>query len=128
MIHLYLLLIRTYLHGGESWPARANLKGAGLGKRPPGHRMERTVRKLFDRLKVSSGIDDQCAHMLRDTWATNDHRSGSGSRSDLQTVGGWRITTHRVPRSHAGEAARTEAAATTGKPPVRNTHRVSTQC
>ncbi len=105
MIHLYRLLIRTYQHGGESWPARANLKRAGLGKRPPGHRMERTVRKLFDWLKVSSGIDDLCAHMLRHTWATNDHRSAPGSRSDLQTVGRRRITTHRVPRRHAREAA-----------------------
>lgn len=48
------------------------------------------VRKLFDRLKVSTGIDDLCAHMLRHTWATNYHRSASGSRFDLQTEGGWR--------------------------------------
>ena len=48
------------------------------------------VRKLFDRLKVATGIDDLCAHMLRHTWATNYHRSGSGSRFDLQTEGGWR--------------------------------------
>ena len=48
------------------------------------------VRKLFDRLKVATGIDDLCAHMLRHTWATNYHRSASGSRFDLQTEGGWR--------------------------------------
>jgi integrase len=48
------------------------------------------VRKLFDRLKVDTGIDDLCAHMLRHTWATNYHRSASGSRFDLQTEGGWR--------------------------------------
>ena len=48
------------------------------------------VRKLFDRLKRSTGIDDLCAHMLRHTWATNYHRSASGSRFDLQTEGGWR--------------------------------------
>lgn len=48
------------------------------------------VRKLFDRLKVSTGIDDLCAHMLRHTWATNYHRSASGSRFDLQAEGGWR--------------------------------------
>ena len=48
------------------------------------------IRKLFDRLKVATGIDDLCAHMLRHTWATNYHRSASGSRFDLQTEGGWR--------------------------------------
>ena len=48
------------------------------------------VRKLFDRLKVNTGIEDLCAHMLRHTWATNYHRSASGSRFDLQTEGGWR--------------------------------------
>src|SRR2546427_12460333 len=48
------------------------------------------VRKLFDRLKVSTGITDLCAHMLRHTWATNYHRSASGSRFDLQAEGGWR--------------------------------------
>ena len=48
------------------------------------------VRKLFDRLKVATGIDDLCAHMLRHTWATNYHRSASGSRFDLQAEGGWR--------------------------------------
>ena len=49
-----------------------------------------TVRKLFDRLKVATGIDDLCAHMLRHTWATNYHRSASGSRFDLQAEGGWK--------------------------------------
>lgn len=48
------------------------------------------VRKLFDRLKTATGIDDLCAHMLRHTWATNYHRSASGSRFDLQAEGGWR--------------------------------------
>ena len=40
------------------------------------------VRKLFERLRVRTGISDLCAHMLRHTWATNFHRSGSGSRFD----------------------------------------------
>jgi len=48
------------------------------------------VRKLFDRLKAATGIRDLCAHMLRHTWATNYHRSASGSRFDLQAEGGWR--------------------------------------
>jgi integrase len=52
------------------------------------------VRKLFDRLKVTTGIDDLCAHMLRHTWATNYHRSTSGSRFDLMAEGGW--TTGRM--------------------------------
>jgi integrase/recombinase XerC len=47
------------------------------------------IRLLFDRLKVRTGIADLCAHMLRHTWATNYNRSGSGSRFDLQTEGGW---------------------------------------
>ena len=47
------------------------------------------VRKLFERLAARSGIRDLCAHMLRHTWATNFHRSGSGSRFDLMTEGGW---------------------------------------
>ncbi len=47
------------------------------------------VRKLFERLAVRSGTRDLCAHMLRHTWATNFHRSGSGSRFDLMTEGGW---------------------------------------
>ncbi|HET7699393.1 MAG TPA: tyrosine-type recombinase/integrase [Candidatus Limnocylindria bacterium] len=47
------------------------------------------VRKLFERLAVRSGIRDLCAHMLRHTWATNFHRSGSGSRFDLMAEGGW---------------------------------------
>jgi integrase len=49
-----------------------------------------TSEERFDRLKVSTGIDDLCAHMLRHTWATNYHRSASGSRFDLQAEGGWR--------------------------------------
>ena len=52
------------------------------------------VRKLFERLRVRSRIPDLCAHMLRHTWATNFHRSGSGSRMDLMTEGGW--TTGRM--------------------------------
>jgi integrase len=52
------------------------------------------VRKLFERLAVRSEIRDLCAHMLRHTWATNFHRSGSGSRFDLMAEGGW--TTGRV--------------------------------
>lgn len=52
------------------------------------------VRKLFERLRVRTGIADLCAHMLRHTWATNFHRSGSGSRLDLMTEGGW--TTGRM--------------------------------
>ena len=52
------------------------------------------VRKLFERLKLRTGIRDLCAHMLRHTWATNFHRSGSGSRFDLMVEGGW--TTGRM--------------------------------
>jgi site-specific recombinase XerD len=52
------------------------------------------VRKLFERLRVRTGILDLCAHMLRHTWATNFHRSGSGSRFDLMVEGGW--TTGRM--------------------------------
>jgi len=52
------------------------------------------VRKLFERLRVRSGIPDLCAHMLRHTWATNFHRSRSGTRLDLMAEGGW--TTGRM--------------------------------
>src|SRR4029077_9302998 len=52
------------------------------------------IRKLFERLKTRTGIRDLCAHMLRHTWATNFHRSGSGSRFDMQVEGGW--TTGRM--------------------------------
>jgi len=52
------------------------------------------VKRLFDRLKVRTGIRDLCAHMLRHTWATNYNRSGSGSSFDLQVEGGW--TTPRM--------------------------------
>ena len=52
------------------------------------------VRKMFERLKVKTGIRDLCAHMLRHTWATNFHRSRSGSRFDLMVEGGW--TTGRM--------------------------------
>ena len=47
------------------------------------------VRRLFDRLKLRTGIRDLCAHMLRHTWATNYNRSRSGSTFDLQVEGGW---------------------------------------
>src|SRR3989475_3988066 len=53
-----------------------------------------TAPKLFERLKVRTGIPDVCAHMLRHTWATNFHRSGSGSKFDMQVEGGW--TTGRM--------------------------------
>jgi integrase len=60
-----------------------------------GHRLTgTTVRKLFERLKARTGIRDLCAHMLRHTWATNFHRSSSGSRFDLMVEGGW--TTGRM--------------------------------
>ncbi|HLQ04800.1 MAG TPA: tyrosine-type recombinase/integrase, partial [Verrucomicrobiae bacterium] len=48
------------------------------------------VRKLFERLKSRTGISDLCAHMLRHTWATNYHRSASGSRFDLKAERRWR--------------------------------------
>lgn len=52
------------------------------------------IRRLFDRLKVRTGIADLCAHMLRHTWATNYNRSRTGSTFDLQIEGGW--TTARM--------------------------------
>ena len=52
------------------------------------------IRRLFDRLKVRTGIRDLCAHMLRHTWATNYNRSRTGSTFDLQVEGGW--TTARM--------------------------------
>jgi site-specific recombinase XerD len=52
------------------------------------------IRRLFDRLKVRTGIPDLCAHMLRHTWATNYNRSRTGSTFDLQVEGGW--TTARM--------------------------------
>ena len=52
------------------------------------------VRRLFDRLKIRTGIRDLCAHMLRHTWATNYNRSRTGSTFDLQVEGGW--TTARM--------------------------------
>jgi integrase len=52
------------------------------------------IRRLFDRLKVRTGIPDLCAHMLRHTWATNYNRSRIGSTFDLQVEGGW--TTARM--------------------------------
>jgi site-specific recombinase XerD len=52
------------------------------------------IRRLFDRLKLRTGIPDLCAHMLRHTWATNYNRSRTGSTFDLQVEGGW--TTARM--------------------------------
>jgi integrase len=52
------------------------------------------VRKLFERLEARTGIRGLCAHMLRHTWATNFHRSRSGTRFDLMVEGGW--TTGRM--------------------------------
>lgn len=52
------------------------------------------IKRLFDRLKIRTGIRDLCAHMLRHTWATNYNRSGSGTAFDLQMEGGW--TTSRM--------------------------------
>jgi integrase/recombinase XerD len=53
-----------------------------------------SLRKVMDRLKSRSGIQGVCAHVLRHTWATNFHRSGSGTRNDLMEEGGW--TTARM--------------------------------
>ncbi len=53
-----------------------------------------SIKRLFDRLKVRTGIRDLCAHMLRHTWATNYNRSHSGTALDLQVEGGW--TTSRM--------------------------------
>lgn len=67
------------------------------------------IRKLFERLKVRMGVRDLCAHMLRHTWATNFHRSGSGSRFDLMVEGGWTTgrmverTRRRAPSRSAAE-------------------------
>ena len=47
------------------------------------------IRRLFDRLKLRTGIRDLTAHMLRHTWATNYNRSRTGSTFDLQVEGGW---------------------------------------
>lgn len=52
------------------------------------------IRRLFDRLKLRTGIPDLCAHLLRHTWATNYNRSRTGSTFDLQVEGGW--TTARM--------------------------------
>jgi site-specific recombinase XerD len=52
------------------------------------------IQQLFRRLKVRTGIRDLSAHMLRHTWATNFHRSGSGSQFDMMVEGGW--TTSRM--------------------------------
>jgi hypothetical protein len=57
---------------------------------------ERTNRSA---ILVPSGIPDLCAHMLRHTWATNFHRSRSGSRLDLMAEGGW--TTGRMVERYA---------------------------
>src|SRR5206468_11971745 len=53
-----------------------------------------STRNLVERLNVRTGIRDLSAHILRHTWATNFHRSGSGSKFDMQVEGGW--TTGRM--------------------------------
>jgi site-specific recombinase XerD len=58
-----------------------------------------TVKRLFDRLKLRTGIRDLSAHTLRHTWATNFNRSGTGSAFDLQMEGGW--TTPRMVQRYA---------------------------
>ena len=69
--------------------------GAPVFTNRRGRRLSATaVRRLFDRVKVRSGIRDVCAHMLRHTWATNYNRSRSGASFDLQIEGGW--TTARM--------------------------------
>jgi len=78
------------LRSGESDGEDAALFVSRRGEALSGN----AIRKLFERLKVRSGIRDLCAHMNRPTWATNFHRSGSGSRFDLMTEGGW--TTGRM--------------------------------
>lgn len=106
------------------------------------------VRKLFERLKARTGIQDLCAHMLRHTWATNFHRSGSGSRFDLMVEGGWttgrmveRYTKarpfeerrkapspiHRGPQGDEREAAVRNAALTEGKRPGTSPGRLKPQ-
>lgn len=57
------------------------------------------IKRLFDRLKLRTGIRDLTAHMLRHTWATNFNRSGTGSAFDLQMEGGW--TTPRMVQRYA---------------------------
>src|SRR5258706_585916 len=52
------------------------------------------VCKLFERLRGRANIPHLSAHMLRNTWATNFHPSGSGARFYLMTEGGW--TTGRM--------------------------------
>ena len=49
------------------------------------------IRKLFEPLKARTATRDLCVHMLRHTWAANFHRSGSGSKFDMQVEGGWTI-------------------------------------
>jgi hypothetical protein len=99
------------------------------------------VRKLFERLKTRTGIRDLCAHMLRHTWATNFHRSGSGSRFDIAGRGrleNWTdgravlqsptvrgasqstLAVHRIARRAEREAACREAALTAEKRPDGN--------
>lgn len=47
-----------------------------------------TLGQIFRRLKVRTGIKDLCAHMCRQTCATNYHRAGSGDVFDLHAEGG----------------------------------------
>ena len=72
--------------GGDNAPLFADRHGRRL--------TGNGIRKLFERLRVKIGIRNLSAHVLRHTWATNFHRSASGSRFDLMTEGGW--TTGRM--------------------------------
>ena len=51
------------------------------------------VRKLFEGSRSARAFAT-CGHMLRHTWATNFHPSGSGSKFGMQVEGGW--TTGRM--------------------------------
>src|SRR2546422_10274473 len=60
----------------------------------PTARVSSSQSHRLERLKARTGIPAVCADMLRHTWATNFHRSGSGSKLDMQDEGGW--TTGRM--------------------------------
>lgn len=81
------------------------------------------VRLLFDRLKVRAAIGDLCAHMLRHTWATNYHRSGTGSILDLQAEGGWqtpRMVGRYAKRRPLEERRRAPSPFAAARPYARN--------
>ncbi|HEY6203925.1 MAG TPA: tyrosine-type recombinase/integrase [Candidatus Limnocylindria bacterium] len=105
------------------------------------------VRKLFDRLKVSTGIDALRAHapahlghelppigerqplrsagrrrMAHRTDGRAIHEEPAIRRATTRT-----LTAHRVSRSHERKAACREAVATTGKRPNRNTYGMTTE-